>query len=168
VTVPFDSSEWHALETMAVDVLKAFGMKHSASHTEVIRCLDDGQYYFLETSSRVGGAHLADMVEASSGINLWQEWARLETAVARGEDFKLPRVRNEYSGIIISLARQQWPDLSPFNDPEVVWKMEEEYHVGCVVRSKNRERVLELMDTYAKRIRNDYHASVPASERTMH
>jgi biotin carboxylase len=168
VTVPFDSSEWHALETMAVDVLKAFGMKHSASHTEVIRCHDDGQYYFLETSSRVGGAHLADMVEASSGINLWQEWARLETAVARGEDFKLPRVRNEYSGIIISLARQQWPDLSPFSDPEVVWKMQEEYHVGCVVRSKNRERVLELLDAYAERIRNDYHASAPASERSTH
>ena len=85
VTVPFDSAEWHALETLTVDVLKAFGMKHSASHTEVIRCHDDGQYYFLETSSRVGGAHLADMVEAASGINLWKEWARMETAVARSE-----------------------------------------------------------------------------------
>ncbi len=168
VTVPFDSAEWHALETMAVDVLKAFGLKHSASHTEVIRCHDDGQYYFLETSSRVGGAHLADMVEASSGINLWKEWARLETAVAQGEEFKMPRVQRNYSGIIISLARQQWPDLSPFSDPEVVWRMEEEYHVGCVVRSKSRERVLELLDSYAERIRNDYHASAPASERSTH
>lgn len=167
-TVSFDSSEWHALETLAVDVLKAFGLKHSASHTEVIRCHDDGQYYFLETSSRVGGAHLADMVEASSGINLWKEWARLETAVARGEDLKLPRVRNEYAGIIISLARQQWPDLSPFNDPEVVWRMQEEYHVGCVVRSKKRERVLELLEGYAERIRTDYHASAPPTERSTH
>ncbi|MPR35751.1 ATP-grasp domain-containing protein [Salmonirosea aquatica] len=167
-TVPFDSAEWHALETMAVDVLKAFGMKHSASHTEVIRCHDDGQYYFLETSSRVGGAHLSNMVEASSGINLWKEWARLETAVARGEDFKLPRVQRDYSGIIISLARQQWPDLSPFNDPEVVWRMEEEYHVGCVVRSKSRERVLELLESYATLIRNDYHASAPAPDKPTH
>ena len=167
-TVPFDSAEWHALETMAVDVLKAFGMKHSASHTEVIRCHDDGQYYFLETSSRVGGAHLSNMVEASSGINLWKEWARLETAVARGDDFRLPRVQRDYSGIIISLARQQWPDLSPFNAPEVVWRMEEEYHVGCVVRSKSRERVLELLDSYAALIRNDYHASAPAPEKPTH
>lgn len=168
VTVPFDSAEWHALETMAVDVLKAFGMKHSASHTEVIRCHDDGHYYFLETSSRVGGAHLSNMVEASSGINLWKEWARLETAVARGEDFKLPRVQRDYSGIIISLARQQWPDLSPFNAPEVVWRMEEEYHVGCVVRSKSRERVLELLESYAELIRNDYHASAPAPDKSTH
>ncbi len=168
VTVPFDSAEWHALETMAVDVLKAFGMKHSASHTEVIRCHDDGHYYFLETSSRVGGAHLSNMVEASSGINLWKEWARLETAVARGEDFKLPRVQRDYSGIIISLARQQWPDLSPFDAPEVVWRMEEEYHVGCVVRSKSRERVLELLESYAELIRNDYHASAPAPDKSTH
>ena len=167
-TVPFDSAEWHALETMAVDVLKAFGMKHSASHTEVIRCHDDGQYYFLETSSRVGGAHLSNMVEASSGINLWKEWARLETAVARGEDFKLPRVQRDYSGIIISLARQQWPDLAPFNDPEVVWRMEEEYHVGCVIRSKSRERVLELLESYAALIRNEYHASAPAQNKSTH
>lgn len=168
VTVPFDSAEWHALETMAVDVLKAFGLKHSASHTEVIRCQDDGQYYFLETSSRVGGAHLSDMVEASSGINLWKEWARLETAVARGEDFKLPRVRRDYSGIIISLARQQWPDMAPFNAPEVVWRMEDEYHVGCVVRSKNRDRVLELLDSYAELIRTDYHASAPSPDKPTH
>ena len=168
VTVPFDSAEWHALETMAVDVLKAFGLKHSASHTEVIRCHDDGHYYFLETSSRVGGAHLSNMVEASSGINLWKEWARLETAVARGADFKLPRVQRDYSGIVISLARQQWPDMSPFNAPEVVWRMEDEYHVGCVIRSKSRERVLELLDSYAELIRNDYHASAPAPEKPTH
>ena len=168
VTVAFDSAEWHALETMAVDVLKAFGMKNSASHTEVIRCQDDGQYYFLETSSRVGGAHLSNMVEASSGINLWKEWARLETAVARGEDFKLPRVQRDYSGIIISLARQQWPDLAPFNAPEVVWRMEEEYHVGCVIRSKSRERVLELLESYAALIRNEYHASAPAPDKPTH
>lgn len=167
-TVPFDSAEWHALETMAVDVLKAFGMKNSASHTEVIRCHDDGQYYFLETSSRVGGAHLSNMVEASSGINLWKEWARLETAVARGEDFKLPRVQRDYSGIIISLARQQWPDLAPFNAPEVVWRMEEEYHVGCVIRSKSRERVLELLESYAALIRDEYHASAPAPDKSTH
>ncbi|TDB58226.1 ATP-grasp domain-containing protein [Arundinibacter roseus] len=168
VTVPFDSAEGHALETMAVDVLKAFGMQHSASHTEVIRSQDDGQYYFLETSSRVGGAHLSDMVEASSGLNLWKEWAKLETAVARKESYRLPEIRREYSGIIISLARQQWPDLSPFSDPEVVWKMEEEYHVGCVVRSKSRERVLELMDAYAEKIRTDYHASAPAQDKSVH
>ena len=39
--------------------------------------------YFLETSARVGGAHIVDVVEAATGINLWREWARVEIA---GED----------------------------------------------------------------------------------
>lgn len=168
VTVPFDSSEEHALQTLAVDLLKAFGLKHSASHTEVIRCHDDGKYYFLETSSRVGGAHLSEMVEASSGINLWKEWARMETAEAKGENYKLPPVRKEYSGIIISLARQEWPDLSVFNDPEIVWRMHEPHHVGLVVRSKSREKVLELMDKYAAIVQKKYHASAPAPKKPAH
>jgi hypothetical protein len=170
VTVPFDTSEARALETMTVDVLKAFGMQHSASHTEVIRCQDDGQYYFLETSSRVGGAHLSDMVEASSGVNLWSEWAKMETAVARGQSdrYKLAPTRKEYSGIILSLARQQWPDLTPFNAPEVVWTLQEEYHVGCVVRAKSRQRVMELLEQYAELIRHEYHASAPVPDRSTH
>lgn len=168
VTVPLDSSEEHALQTLAVDLLKAFGLKHSASHTEVIRCYDDGKYYFLETSSRVGGAHLSEMVDAASGINLWKEWARMETAEAKGENYKLPPVRKEYSGIIISLARQEWPDLSVFNDPEVVWRMNEPYHVGLVVRSKSRDKVLELMDKYAAIVQKKYHASAPAPKKPAH
>jgi len=168
VTVPFDSAEEHALETLAVDLLKAFGLKHSASHTEVIRCYDDGKYYFLETSSRVGGANLSEMVDASSGINLWKEWAKMETAEAKGENYKLPPVRKDYSGIIISLARVEWPDLSVFNDPEIVWRMEEPYHVGLVVRSKSREKVMELLDKYAGIIQSEYHASAPAPDKPSH
>ena len=42
---------------------------------------EDGKYYFLETSSRVGGAHIPDMVEASTGINIWREWAKIENAL---------------------------------------------------------------------------------------
>jgi biotin carboxylase len=168
VTVPFDSSEEHALETLAVDLLKAFGLRHSASHTEVIRCFEDGKYYFLETSSRVGGANLSELVEASSGINLWKEWAKMETAEASDLPYKLPSVRRDYAGIIISLSRQEWPDLSVFNDPEIVWRMDEPYHVGLVVRAPSRERVVEILDRYAEIIQRDYHASAPAPGRSIH
>ena len=108
------------------------------------------------------------MVEASSGINLWKEWAKMETAEARGENYKLPPIRKDYSGIIISLARVEWPDLSVFNDPEIVWTMNEPYHVGLVVRAKTREKVLELLDKYASIIQSDYHASAPAPDRPSH
>jgi hypothetical protein len=168
VTVAFNSKDAKALKKMNEQVLKAFQMNYSASHTEVIKCHEDGEFYFLETASRVGGAHLAEMVDYSSGINLWREWAKIETAKARGEQYTLPEVQEDYSGIIISLARQQWPDISPFNDPEIVWRMNEEYHVGLIVKSTSRQRVMELMDKYAEMIRHDYHASAPAQDKPTH
>lgn len=162
----FGGEDDKALTALNAKVMDAFGMQYSASHTEFIKCHEDGQFYFLETSSRVGGAHLAEMVEVSSGVNLWFEWARLEAAVARGEKYTLPKVRKDYAGIVVSLARQQWPDISQFNDAEIAWRMTEmEYHVGLIVQSKKRARVLELLDNYADRIARDYHASAPAPEK---
>lgn len=169
VTVEHDSKDEKALKKVNDQVMKAFGMKFSASHTEVIKCHEDGKFYFLETASRVGGANLAEMVEYSSGINLWREWAKIETAVATGGTYDLPAIDDYYSGIIISLSSHQWPDYSPFNDPEVIWKMNDEYHVGLIVRSKNRERILELMEKYAMMIRDlGYHASAPAPDKPVH
>lgn len=169
VTVQHDSKDEKALKKVNEQVMKAFGMKFSASHTEAIKCYEDGKFYFLETASRVGGANLAEMVEYSSGINLWREWAKIETTVATGEAYELPPVDNYYSGIIISLSSHQWPDYSPFNDPEIVWKMNDEYHVGLIVRSENRERVLALMEKYAIMIRDlGYHASAPVPDKPVH
>ncbi|MEI6407739.1 MAG: ATPase [Bacteroidota bacterium] len=167
--VPFGSDEEKGLLDINANVMKAFGMQTSASHTEFIRNHETGELYFLETASRVGGAHLAEMVEASSGINLWYEWARLECAVALGEKYKMPKVRKDYAGIIVSLTRQEWPDTAQFNDPEIVWRIKEmSYHIGLIVQSPKRERVLELLDDYAVRVQRDYHASAPAPNRPGH
>lgn len=161
--VPFGSADEKKLLKLNAEVMTAFGMQYSASHTEFIKNRETGELYFLETACRVGGAHLAEMVECSSGINLWYEWARLEEAVAGKEKYKMPKVRNDYAGIIVSLARQECPDTSQFNDPEISWRLtDKEHHVGLIVQSKKRERVLELLDEYAQRIQRDYHASAPA------
>lgn len=168
-TMPYNSADEKALLKLTADVMKAFGMQYSASHTEFIKCHEDGQFYFLETSSRVGGAHLAEMVEASSGLNLWYEWARLEVAVAQGVPYQLPKIRKDHAGIIVSLARQEWPDLSQFKDPEISWRMQDTpNHVGLIVRTPKRERVLELLDDYAERVQRDYHASAPAPKKPGH
>lgn len=164
--VPFGSADEKALLNATSEVMTAFGMQYSASHTEFIKCHDDGQFYFLETSSRVGGAHIAEMVEFSSNVNMWREWAKLEVAVAAGRKYELPKLRKDYTGIIVSLARQEWPDDSQFDDPEVVWRMREKsHHIGLIVQSPKRERVLELLDDYALRIQRDYHASAPAPDK---
>jgi hypothetical protein len=48
-------------------VLAALGLLRGVSHTEYIIGREDGRVYFLETSARVGGAHIAELVEAASG-----------------------------------------------------------------------------------------------------
>ncbi|MEM8525255.1 MAG: ATPase [Bacteroidota bacterium] len=167
-TLEFGGEEDEGIKEIHEQVLKAFGMQFSASHTEFIRADEDGKFYFLETSSRVGGAHIAEMVEMSSDINLWAEWAKVEDAMAKEIDYQLPAVRNKYAGILVSLSRFQHPDMSVFNEPEVVWKINKEYHVGMIVRSESRARVIELLDQYIPVVYRDFHASAPANEELTH
>lgn len=155
------------LQAINDQVLKGFGMNYSASHSEYIQSHEDGKFYFLETSSRVGGANISEMVEFASGINLWGEWARIEIATKLGLKYKLPKVRKDYAGVIVSLSKFQHPDSSSFEDKEVVWRMNKEYHIGMIVASKNRNNLVELLDKYAERIKNEFHTSAPAKKKLI-
>jgi D-alanine-D-alanine ligase-like ATP-grasp enzyme len=165
VTLEKGSKDEKALQALNEKVMQAFGMEYSASHTEFIKGNDDGKYYFLETSSRVGGAHLSDMVEAASGINLWAEWAKIEVCSFLKKAYKLPKVQKKYGGIIVSLSRFPHPDTSSFTDPEIVWKLDKKDHIGFIVTSDNPEKIRELLDKYMFRIKEEFHASMPAPDR---
>lgn len=158
--VEYDSPDDKALQAMNKAVLKAFGLRQGASHTEFIKSHKDGKYYFLETSARVGGANIVELVEASSGINLWAEWAKIEN-LRKGENYKLPKVKKEYSGILISLAKQEAPDTSAYNDDEVWWRMKRKWHAGLIIKSKNRDKISALLEDYGKRFYTDFFTSQP-------
>ncbi len=164
--MPAETSDARALIEMNSQVLTAMRLLRGSSHTEFIRGRDDGQVYFLETSARVGGAHIADMIEAATGMNPWREWAKIELAGENGS-YELPQIRDEYAGLIVSLARQEAPDTSSFNDAEVVWRMDKKQHIGLIVRSASPSRVDELLAQYVERIRNDFHAVAPPQERPV-
>jgi biotin carboxylase len=158
----FGGKDDRALRAMTAKVMSAFGMVFSASHTEFIKSHATGEYYFLETSSRVGGAHLAEMVEYSSGISLWEEWAKLELAQLKGEKYVLPAITKDYAGIVVSLIRDYRPDYAAFSDKEICWTMDKDYHIGIIIKADNRQRILDLLDDYAKRIFESSHASAPS------
>ncbi len=159
--LPRDSADFAETTGLAADVFRAFGLDRGVTHTEFIRAHHDGQFYFLETAARVGGAHIDKMVEAASGINLWQEAARIELASIRGEAYRLPEHRQAYAGLIICLAREQWPDLSSYNDPEIVWRVPRENHAGLLVASPDAERVNRLLDQYNERFARDFLLHAP-------
>ena len=148
-------------------VLAALGLLRGVSHTEYIVAHEDGRVHFLETSARVGGAHIAELVEAATGINLWAEWARVEMAGGKAP-YAPPGPRGDYAGLLVSLARQEHPDTSQFADPEVVWRMDKEHHVGLIVRSPSATRIQELLADYTGRVSRDYHASAPPQDRPGH
>jgi hypothetical protein len=143
-------------------IVEQLGFVRGVMHTEFIRGKEDGVIYFLETAARVGGVHISDLVEASTGVDLWREWAKLE--ISQGETpYTPPTPRRDYGGMIVCLAKQEKPDTSAYTNPEIVWRMKDNpHHVGLIVRAETAERVEALIDELVPRIHRDFTASMPA------
>lgn len=161
-TIPHDSRDKKKLLEINRRLIKAMRMETGATHAEFIKSDADGDFYFLEIASRVGGAHIADVLEAASGINLWREWAKLEV---EGVSRTRLRPRREHAGIVLSLAKQEFPDTSAYDDPEIAYRVKKRHHAGLIVRSKTHQRVTELLNDYGRRFENDFIAVLPPLER---
>ncbi len=159
------SADAVAMEALHLRLLAALHLETGVTHTEFIKSAADGHFYFLETAARVGGAYIADLVEAATGLNPWAEWARLEVAMCRGAEYRLPTRRHDFAGSVITLARQATPDLSGYTDPEIVLRMTQHHHAGLLVRASSQERVESLVGSYASRFFSDFCAIVPAPDK---
>jgi biotin carboxylase len=163
-TVPRESQEDSGLRAINSELIASLGLLRGVAHAEFIRAHADGQFYFLECAARVGGAYINDMVEAATGINLWREWARIEIAGGDGS-YRLPPVREDYAGVIVSLARQEDPDTSAYNDPEVHLRIKRHHHAGLVLRSSDPQRIPKLLDDYARRFAHEFLAVEPPPDK---
>lgn len=165
-TLRRNSEDEKTLLSLNSKVLEAFGLLRGVSHTEFIKGREDGRFYFLETAARVGGANIVELVEAASGVNLWSEWAKIE--INRGEaEYHLPPCRNDYAGLLVSLARQEYPDTSAYNDAEIVWRLNKRYHAGLIVQSPDPLRVEQLLEEYTRRFYKDFYATQPLPDRAV-
>lgn len=163
-TVVRHSREDGQLREINRTLIAALGLVRGVSHAEFIQANSDGEFYFLECAARVGGAYINEMVEAATGINLWREWARIEIAGGDGS-YRLPPAREEYAGVILSLARQENPDTSAYNDPEVYLQIKRHHHAGLVLRSTEPERLPLLLENYAERFAGDFLAVEPQRDK---
>jgi biotin carboxylase len=163
-----DSAEGSALLSVNRRLQDGLGLRRGVSHTEFIGRAGgaggSGEFVFLETSARVGGAFIVDTIEAGTGLNLWREWAKIEVA---GEDgtYTLPPHRADYSGIVLSLARQETPDMSPYVDPEIKTRIRKHHHAGLIVSSPDPRRVETLIADYTERFYRDFFATAPPPDR---
>ena len=168
-TVKHGSQVQRGLLALNKKLLKGFGFERGVTHAEFILrespepAPKTSQFYFLEVAARVGGAYTAETIAAASGINPWREWARIELATPE-RPYILPPIRQEYAGIAVSLARQEHPDTSGYDDPEIAYRVNRPWHVGLILRSPDYERVLELLEQYARRFKKDFTAFAPPEE----
>jgi biotin carboxylase len=163
-TVPRGSDDDAALRAINRDLITALGLVRGVAHAEFIQAHADGHFYFLECAARVGGAYINEMVEAATGINLWREWARIEVAGGDGS-YQSPQAREEYAGVILSLARQDDPDTSAYNDPEVYLRIKKHHHAGLVLRSSDPQKIPMLLERYARRFAEEFLAVEPPRDR---
>jgi len=163
-TLERGSADEKTLLAINKKLVRALGLERGATHAEFIKSDADGKFYFLEIAARVGGAYISDVLEAASGINLWREWARLEIADGKAPS-KITPLRKEYAGIILSLAKQEYPDTSAYTDEEIIYRVKKLHHAGLIVRAPRLERVNQLLDDYGHRFVEDFVAVAPPPER---
>jgi len=163
-TVARGSEEDSGLRHINRELIAALGLVRGVAHTEFIRANSDGHFYFLECAARVGGAYINEMIEAATGLNLWREWARIEVAGKDGT-YKLPAVREDYAGVILSLARQENPDTSGYSDPEVYLRIKRHHHAGLILRSNDQQRVQCLLEDYSHRFVQEFLAVEPPRDK---
>jgi biotin carboxylase len=151
--------------TRTVDRVSRDWVELTALNAGHIRAHDGGRYYFLEIAARVGGAFIAELVEASTGVNLWREWARLEIASLRGQPYSLPQSFSSYAGSVLCLAQTAEPDTSAFDAPEVFLRIKKDHHAGLIVRSVDPGRVQELLEEYSAEFARRFLATLPPMEK---
>jgi biotin carboxylase len=163
-TMPREAAETLQLKELNKELIHVLGLVRGVTHAEFLKAHATGKIYFLEIAARVGGAYISEVIETATGINLWREWAKLEVGAGK-TPYELPRTFHDYAGVILSLARQEKPDTSAYNDPEISYRVKKYHHAGFILKSPREDRVRELLDSYAKRFVADFVATQPVPDK---
>jgi hypothetical protein len=74
-------------------------------------------------------------------------------------------VREDYAGVILSLARQEHPDTSAYRDPEICLRIKKHHHAGLVLRSTDPDRIPVVLENYAQRFAEEFLAVAPQRDK---
>lgn len=73
-----DQNLFFKAQVLVKNALKSLGQQNGIFHLEFIKGDHSGELYFLETAARCGGGFTIDAVYQATGMNLFQEGARVE------------------------------------------------------------------------------------------
>jgi biotin carboxylase len=163
-TLARDAAETVALKELHAKLVEGLGLVRGVTHAEFLKAHADNRFYFIEIAARVGGAYISNVVEAATGINLWREWAHLEVGAGK-QPYRLPQKREDYAGVILSLAKQEQPDTSNYTDPEIICHVSKYHHAGFVLKASSPQRIEELLAAYSSRFAVDFVAKEPVPDK---
>jgi hypothetical protein len=112
-------------------------------------------------AARVGGAFIAELVEFSTGLNLWAEWARIEICSLRGVPYVLPEQKHSYAGQRLCLARTDARTPLRSTRPRWFTGCKKSHHAGLARPVADPERVAALLDEYSGRFAEMFLATAP-------
>lgn len=143
-TVQEDNRDFNLLLDLNTKLVNTMGLKFGISSMEFIKSDQDGQFYFLQSSNRVSGNYIAELVETSTGINLWREWAKLELCIPNETDYIIPKF-NRVPAQIIRIPSSNPSQTSMLIQHEnIKWRQISHNHVTIAVHATND---LELENT---------------------
>jgi hypothetical protein len=153
-TVDRDSRDAKELTAINRELAPALGMVRGVTQAKFLRSHADGNHYFVEIGAQVSADAFEDcplidqLVEASTGVNLGREWARIEIADLRQESYRVPENFDGYAGSVACRSQCTAPDFDLITDPAIVSRVRIEGHSGLIVRAASPERVQKLLEDF--------------------
>lgn len=146
-TVATGSKDEKKLIELNKKVIQSMGLKYGVCNIEFIKSHQDGQFYYIQSSAKVGGNYVAELVETSTGINLWREWAKLEMCSIDENAYVCPKPKRNQA-MVIRIPTDNPPELSNALQHEaIVWRQVSHNHVTVVIKSELNETLYEIKDS---------------------
>jgi hypothetical protein len=65
------------------------------------------------------------------------------------------------------LSRYQRPEYHSFTEPELVWTLQKDHHIGLITVSTDGQRIQALLNHYMDRIFKEFHSSLPPRDKAL-
>ncbi len=128
-------------------VIQAFGLQRGVTHIEFIRSSETGELYFLEAANRIPSARIPMVINEAAGVCLYRELAKLEAH----DKYQAPKPVEGHAGFITTVPKRGPVKLDGFKEKEIVWRSQDPYQPGLIIRSDDAKRVEKLLKDYDKR-----------------
>ena len=167
-TVEEGSADETALLALNERLLPALGLHRGSCHAEFIKSAETGEFFFLEAGARVGGVHIAELIEETRGMNPWAGWAELELAFLKGEKFTLRTGVRKPGALVNTLSKTESVDYTKLGVEGIAYEVQEKYHAGAVVVADTHAEMCARRDEIVRKFTDGITTTLPAAAKASH